>query len=191
VYVLSRPELQPQCFGFSTLPFTFAVVLSTLVAEFVKVLRFGFLKLDLCFFDGFCLSHASPPYSLAFQLPDATDHIFRGAWLPHAGLRFSSLDAWISRAGCIASHRSSYFFLGFLLFICFCFFFFMLLGLLFPFRGDSCILICVGTSLSRCPIFRLQPCFYKVGVNFHSTPILFYLFSFDPFINNFQFTWFK
>jgi Na+/melibiose symporter-like transporter len=36
VYVLSRPELQPQCFGFSTALFTFAAVLPMLVADFVK-----------------------------------------------------------------------------------------------------------------------------------------------------------
>jgi hypothetical protein len=36
LYNLFRPELQPQCFGFSTAMFTFAAVLPMLVADFVK-----------------------------------------------------------------------------------------------------------------------------------------------------------
>jgi len=44
LYDLSRPKLQPYCFGFSTAPFTFHVVIPALVAGFVKVFRSGFLK---------------------------------------------------------------------------------------------------------------------------------------------------
>lgn len=49
LYDLSCPKLQPQCFGFSTTPFTFTAVLLMLVADFVKVLRFGFLKIRYTF----------------------------------------------------------------------------------------------------------------------------------------------
>jgi hypothetical protein len=44
LYDLSHPKLQLQCFGFSAAPFLFTAIFPTLVAIFVVVLRFDFLK---------------------------------------------------------------------------------------------------------------------------------------------------
>jgi hypothetical protein len=50
LYNLLCPELQPQCFGFSIVQFTFAADLLMLVPNFVKVLRSDFLKVRSTFF---------------------------------------------------------------------------------------------------------------------------------------------
>lgn len=63
---LSHLKLQLQCFGFSTAPFLFAAVLPALVAIFVVVLKFSFLKVRSTFLRWFL-----PPTRLSTALTGA------------------------------------------------------------------------------------------------------------------------
>jgi len=151
LYDLSRMELQPQCFDFSITPFTFAAVLPSLVAGFVKVLRSDFLKARSTFF-----RWPLPPTHLSTSLTSVPNT--RRHWpcvlQPSTHQRVAP-TRWNAVLTCW--HRVS----GpwaFLLLICFFFFFFsfffMVLGLLFLFGRDSCIWIYVGISLSCSLIFK-------------------------------------